>query len=70
MNFVTVFWLNYVKILILEVFVLKILLFLIIGFTLSLTGCGDNSSNDNQKTIYNTERLSTTQNATNTIRFK
>ena len=70
MNFVTVFWLNYVKILILEVFVLKILLFLIIGFTLSLTGCGDNSSNDNQNTIYNTERLSTTQNATNTIRFK
>ena len=70
MNFVIVFWLNYFKILILEVFVLKILLFLIIGFTLFLTGCGDNSNNDNQNTIYNTERLSTTQNVTNTTRVK
>ena len=70
MNFVIIFWLNYFRILILEVFVLKILLFLIIGLTFFLTGCSDNSNKNNQNMIYNTERLSTTQNATNTTRFK
>lgn len=49
---------------------MKILLFILIGLTLFLTGCGDNSNKDNQNTIYNTERLSTTQNTTNTTRVK
>jgi len=41
---------------------LKILLFFIIGLTIFLTGCGDNSNNNNQNTRYNTERLSTENN--------